>query len=379
MIETIHQQHAQAEFRAFANKDIAPFASQFDQEERIPPKLVSKLARQGYFGALLPEEYDGTGMDIITYGLLNEELGKVCSSTRGLVMLQNMVARTIFKWGNAHQKQKWLKHIASGEVIAALALTESDAGSSLKSVSTSAHLENESFVLNGHKKWISFGQIANLFLVLAQHQGKLCAFLVERDTPGFSIHPISGMLGLRAAMLADLYLEDCQIPKENLVGTVGFGLMPVALFALNIGRYSIAWGCVGIAQACLEACIKHTQKREQSGVLLKEHQLIQQMITDMIVNIKAARLLCYQAGQLETAGDPKAVMETMIAKYFTSTMATKVTNDAVQIHGAAGCSQDHITQRHLRDAKIMEIIEGTTQIHQINIAQYGYQTFTTSL
>jgi len=156
---------------------------------------------------------------------------------------------------------------------------------------------------------------------------------------------------------------------------VGFGFVPVALFALDLGRYSVAWGCVGIAQACLEACIQYTSARKQFGVYLKEHQLIQQMITDMIVNVKAARLLCYQAGYLKELGDPNSIMEILVAKYFASIMATRAAYDAVQIHGAMGCSSAHAVQRYLRDAKIMEIIEGTTQIHQIKIAEYGYQAY----
>jgi hypothetical protein len=185
--------------------------------------------------------------------------------------------------------------------------------------------------------------------------------------------PIHGMLGFRASMLAELHLDDCEIPEGNLVGGVGFGFFPVTLSALSVGRYSVAWGCVGLAQACLEACIHYTSTRKQFGVYLREHQLVQQMIADMIVNAKAARLLCYQAGYLMEKGDPSSVMEIMVAKYFASTVASRTASDAVQIHGAVGCSNAHAVQRYLRDAKIMEIIEGTTQIHQIKIAEYGYQ------
>lgn len=376
IIQLTEQQKAyQAIFRAFVAQEVAPYAHQFDQDEHIPGEFIAKLAQQGYLGATLSKDYSGQAMDLITYGLLNEELGRECASVRGLVMLQNMLGQTIYKWGNASQKEQWLKKIASGKTIAALALTESGAGSDLKQIKTSATLIDNSYVLNGHKQWISFGQIANLFLILARTDGNLSAFLIDRDTPGLSVEPIPGMLGLKGAMLANLRLENCTIPEKNLVGGAGFGLFPVALHALNLGRYSIAWGCVGIAQACLEACVQHVTTRAQAGVFLSEHQLIQQMITEMIANVKAARLLCYQAGHLESVGDPNSVMETMVAKYFASTTATKTAGDAVQIHGAIGCSRDHIVQRHWRDAKIMELIEGTTQIHQINIARFGYQTY----
>lgn len=181
------------------------------------------------------------------------------------------------------------------------------------------------------------------------------------------------MLGVRGSMLAELHLDDCRISQENLVCRQGFGFSHVASSALDYGRYSVAWGCVGIAQACLEACLQYTSQRKQFELYLKEHPLIRQMITEMIVNVKAARLLCYQAGCLKDVGDPKSIMETSIAKYFASTMATKVANNAVQIHGANGCSSEYSVQRYLRDAKIMEIIEGSTQMQQLTIAEYGYQ------
>lgn len=367
------QKEAQASFRAFVDEEIIPHATGYEQEQRIPAELIEKLAQQGFLGAGLPEAYGGQDMDMITYGLLNEELGRGSSSVRGLMMLQNMIGYTLNKWGSEVHKECWLKKIASGEVITSLALTEPEIGTDIKEVATVATLDDDAYILNGHKVWITLGQIAHLFLILARCEGKLCAFLLERNTPGFSVKPMSNLSGLRATMLAELYLENCRIPKENLVGAMGFGLAPVAFTALNLGRYSIAWGCVGIAQGCLNACIQHTSTRKQFGVYLKEHQLIQHMITDMIVNVKAARLLCVQAGYLTETGDPDSFVETLVAKYFASTMATRVANDAVQIHGAIGFQDTHPVQRYLRDAKIMEIIEGTTQIHQIKIAEYSYQ------
>jgi glutaryl-CoA dehydrogenase (non-decarboxylating) len=370
---TAKQKEDQAAFRAFVDEQIVPHADRYDHEECIPSELIAKLAQRRYLGATLPEEYGGCGMDMITYGLLNEELGRGCSSVRSLVTVQNMIAQTILKWGSKHQKELWLNKMSSGDAIAAFALTEPDVGSDARNIETTVTFAGDSYVLNGHKKWITFGQIADLFLIFGQCDGRPCAFLIEKGTPGLSMEPIFGMLGVRASMLAELHLNDCQIPRENLVGGVGFGFVPVALFALDIGRYSVAWGCVGIAQACLEGCVQYAGERKQFGVYLKEHQLIRQMITDMIVNVKAAKLLCYQAGYLKELGDPNSVMETLVAKYFASTMATRAANDAVQIHGALGCSSAHAVQRYLRDAKIMEIIEGTTQIHQIKIAEYGCQ------
>ena len=368
-------ENERAAFRAFVEQEIAPNANRYDQEERIPAGTISELARRGYLGATLPEAYGGLGMDLITFGFLSEELGRGCASVRTLVMLQNMIGQEISRWGSESQRDLWLKKMISGKAIAAFALTEPEIGSDAKNIQATAVRSGDFFILNGQKKWISLGQIADLFLIFAQCEGQLSAFLVENGMSGLSVTPVSGMLGLRGAMLAELDLKDCPVPKENLLGGLGFGLVPVAVNALNLGRYSIAWGCVGMAQACMEACIQHTTARKQFGAYLKEHQLIQQMIADMLVNIEAARLLCYRAGHLMEKADPDYIMEVLLAKYFASTMANQVANNAVQIHGALGCSSEHFVQRHLRDAKIMEIIEGTTQIHQIKIAEYGYRQY----
>ena len=369
---TAQQKDDCAAFRAFAREAIMPEADRYDQEERTPVELIRKIAQQGYLGALAPVENGGAGMDMITFGLLNEEIGRACSSVRSLLTVHSMVTYAIAKWGSKRQKATWLHRLAAGELIGAFGLSEPNVGSDAKSVETTATPCGDHYILNGTKKWITYGQIAGLFLIFARCEGKITAFLVERDAPGFSTKPIFGMLGTRGSMLAELHLHNCEIPKENMLGGLGFGLATVATSALDIGRYSVACGCVGIAQACLDASLHYTSKRKQYGVYLKDHQLIQQMITNMIVNVKAARLLCYQAGYLKDIGDPSTVMETWTAKYFASLAATKAANDAVQIHGALGCSTEYPVQRYLRDAKIMEIIEGSTQIQQINIASHGY-------
>src|SRR5579875_82350 len=370
---TPEQKQAQAAFRAFVEEEIIPVADQNDREEYTPPGLIEKIAQQGFLGALTPPEYGGSGMDMITFGLLNEELGRGCSSMRSLMTVHSMVSHALLRWGNKQQKARWLPDLASGTVLGAFGLSEPDAGSDAKSIETTARLDGDYYVLNGIKKWTTYGQIADLFLIFAQCDGKVSAFLVDKDAPGFSRRPIKGMLGTRASMLAELRLHDCRIPRENLLGGKGFGLASVATSALDIGRYSVAWGCVGIAQACLEASLKYTSVRRQFDAYLKEHQLIQHMITDMITNVKAARLLCCKAGYLKESGDPETIMETWIAKYFASTIAARAANDAVQIHGANGCSEEYSVQRYLRDSRVMEIIEGSTQIQQSTIARYGYQ------
>lgn len=373
-IELTHRQKEdRAAFREFADTEIAPHADRFDAEEQIPSKLVRQIAQRGYLGAVLPAADGGAEMDIVTFGLLNEELGRACSSVRSLLTVHSMVARTLSKWGSTEQKNRWLNQLASGAAIAAFALSEPRVGSDARSVETTATLSGDSYVLNGTKKWITFGQIADIYLVFAQCEGRPAVFLVPRDSAGLSVRPITGMLGVRASMLAELRMEECRIAKENLVGRMGFAVSHLMNSALDYGRYSVAWGCVGIAQACLEACVHYTNEREQFGKPLKEHPLIQQMMTRMITNVKAARLLCYQAGFLKEAGNPSSVIETSIAKYFASTKAVEIASDAVQIHGANGCSSDYPVQRYMRDAKIMEIIEGSTQIQEITIAQNAYQ------
>lgn len=369
------QKKAQAEFRAFVNEQICPYAGEWDSKEFTPPELIKKIAQRGFLGAILPQEYGGQAMDMITYGILNEEIGRGCSSVRSLLTVHNMVSQAVCKWGNKSQKEYWLPKFVSGETIAAFALSEPNVGSDAKSVETTATLSGNAYILNGQKKWITYGQIADIFLVFAQCEGKPSAFLVEKNSPGFSVKPMSGILGTKASMVAELQFENCHVPLENLVGRLGFGFSYVASSALDYGRYSVAWGCIGIAQACLEACLKYTNERKQFGVYLKEHQLIRQMITRMIANVKAARLLCYQAGYLKDINDANSIIETSIAKYFASTVATKIANDAVQIHGGNGCSSEYPVERYLRDSKIMEIIEGSTQIQEITIAESGYQDY----
>ena len=376
MITTLNEQQTtdRTSFREFVNTEVIPNAHTYDKEERLPEELIEKMGRQGFFGAVLPEEYGGSGMDMLTYGQLNEELGRGCASVRGHMMMQNMVGLTLLKWGSSEQKERWLNGIASGKTTAAFALTEPDIGSDAMHIETSiSDVDGAVYQINGRKKWITLGQIAGLFLVFGKYKGKLSAILVERKTPGLTVVPMAGVFGVKASRLAELHFDNCRVPKENLVGRAGFGFVPVGITALNLGRYSIAWGCVGIGQACLEASLAHTSSRKQFGDYLKNHQLIQAMIADMSVNLKAARLLCHKAGQMQEEGEQSAIMEIMVAKYYASKMAVKAANDAVQIHGAVGCSSGHPVQRHLRDSKIMEIIEGTSQIHQIKIADYAYR------
>jgi len=287
--------------------------------------------------------------------------------------VHSMVALAISRWGREEKKSQWLEKLGQGKAIGAFALTEPEAGSDARQIMTQAVASGDDFLLTGHKKWITFAQMADLFLVFAKSVRGPCAFLLERNTPGLVISPMHGMLGTRASMMAELRLEECRVPKQNMIGAAGFGLSHVASSALDCGRYSVAWGSVGIAQACLEACVRYAGRRKQFGALLRDHQLVQRMIAQMVVEVKAARLLCHHAGQLKDAGDPASMIETSIAKYFACTTAAKIARDAVQIHGANGCSSEYPVERFYRDAKIMEIIEGSNEIQEITIAQSACQ------
>ncbi len=362
-------------FRQFADEEIAPYAARFDAEEQMPREMIQKVAGQGFLGAVLPKDVGGMGYDMTLFGLLNEQLGRACSSVRSLITVHSMVSFAIKRWGNKGQKTAWLPVLAKGEKIGAFGLSEPNVGSDARNMETTATKKGESYVLNGVKKWTTFGEIADVYLIFAMLDGQPAAFLVERGQPGLETKPIRGLLGTRGSMVAELQLKDCVIPVINRVGGRGFGFAGVALSCLNLGRYSVAWGCVGLGQACLEASLAYSQQRVQFGVPLKDHQLIQQLLTNMYTQTKSARLLCHHAGLLQEQDHVCAVQETLVAKYAASVAASQSATNAVQIHGANGCSSDYPVSRYHRDAKIMEIIEGSTQMQQVMIAEHAHQMF----
>lgn len=365
---TPEQLKYQEEVKTFVDTVIKPMAQQNDREEQMPAELIKKIGENGHLGSVIAKEYGGQELDMISIGLLNEEFGRGCSSARSLLTVHGMVALAIDRWGTQEQRNYWLPRMSKGHIIGAFGLTEPNVGSDAKSIETTAVLNGDCYVLNGKKKWITMGQVADVFLIFARCEDKPTAFLVNRDTPGFSNKPIKGLMGARASMVAELIMEDCHIPKENIVGRIGTGLSHVGLNSLDYGRYTIAWGCVGLGEACLEESVRYSRKRKQFGQPLRQNQLIQKMVTEMSVNIKAARLLCLNAGYLKDIGDPDTIMETWNAKYFAAKMVVKVASDAVQIHGAKGCCNEYPVERYYRDSKINEIIEGTTQMHELLIA-----------
>ncbi|MGN7610523.1 acyl-CoA dehydrogenase family protein [Magnetococcales bacterium HHB-1] len=367
------QQALQERIHAFVDTHIAPVADQHDKDEETPRELIEKLAQEGTLGALVDKSYGGGGMDYLSWGIICNEIGRGSASLLSLLTVHTMVTQTLAQWGSEQQREKWLPKLATGEMIGAFGLTEPTIGSDASNIKSVAEKGEQQFTLTGEKRWISFGQYANLFLIIAQCEGKPTAFLVERDREGFTTEKINGMLGFRSAMLAEISMEACVIPEENLVGRQGFGFSHIANTALDQGRFCVAWGCLGIIEGCLYASMEYINQRHQFGTALKNHQLIQQMVSEMVVGAKAGRMLCYHAAHLKEKGDPSLIMETSIAKYYTSRVALQSANDAVQIHGANGCSSDYPVQRYFRDAKIMEIIEGSNQMQQIIIAKVGQQ------
>jgi glutaryl-CoA dehydrogenase (non-decarboxylating) len=356
-------------FTAFVKEYVAPDASRYDRDERIPRSLISELASRGHLGMTLPKGFGGREVDSVSYGLFHHEVGRCLSSLGAIVTVHDMTSHTIARWGNTAQKNDWLPRLARGESLAAFAITEANAGSDVRAVEATAERRGQVFLLSGKKKWLTAGQIADLFLVLAKLDEKPAAFLVERNRPGLCVTPVYGMLGLRAGMLAELDLCQCEVPQENLIGRPGFAIESVIETALDLGRYAVGWECVGLAQACLDLSISYADERRQFGVPLREHQLIAQMITDMICHVAAARQLCWVAGRLRDLNDSRALASTLVSKYFASRAAMKVAVDAVQIHGANGCSDQMPLQQFMRDAKVMEIIEGSNQVQQILIAK----------
>lgn len=363
------QEAARREFRAFADERVVPHAGRWDREGKIDAEAVDEMRRRGWLGALLPPDVGGAGMEPVTYGLLTEEVGRGCSSLRSLLTVHEMVAVAVARWGGRELKNEVLEDLARGARLGALALSEPEVGSDAKRVATRARREGGDWVLDGTKRWITYGQTADLFLLFAAAEEGVAAFLVPGDAAGLARKPLS-VVGTRAARLAELTLDGVRVPERNLVGRPGFGFTHVASTALDQGRYSVAWGAVGIAQACLEATQDHTRQREQFGVPIREHQLVARKLTEMIVETRAARLLCYRAGHLRRQRDPSAAGETLVAKYKASRVATRCALDAVQLHGALGVAEGHPVERHLRDAKVTEIIEGSSQILQTLIPRY---------
>lgn len=359
--------------RDFAEKEIAPVSRDINRDEQFPSALINRLGEMGCLGLNLPSEYGGGGADYISYCVMLEELGRVDLGVALTVSTHlSLGGKTILQWGTEEQKQKYLPGIASGKKLACLATTEPNVGSDISSIETLATLQGDEWVLNGTKTWISNGGVADVAIIIAQTDkskgGKgLAAFIIERDTEGFSSKDIHNKLGVRSSNTAELILEDCRVPRSNVLGPVGKG-MSVALSAFDSARLGVAARTVGVAQACIDASVSYVQNRRQFGKPIGSFQLIQELIADMAVETEAARLLVYRAATIKDKGDP-ATIETSMAKYYSSEIALKAANNAIQIHGSYGYSDEFPVERYFRDVRVSCILEGTSQMHKLIIGR----------
>lgn len=360
------------DFAAFAEA-YRDAASDWDVEQALPRQVRQAMSEAGHLGATVPTEYGGAGLPLRRFGELCLELGSVCTSMRSLVTVQNLVADTIRRWGTTAQRDRWLPALASGELVAGLAATEPSAGSDLAITRTTVRPDRDGYRVSGEKSWITFGELADVYLVLGWADGKPVTVLVERPDPGVVVHPIRDQLGLRAAMLAHVEFEDVAIPADRLVGKAGFGLSPILYGALDHGRFSVAWGCAGMVRTCLRMSARHATGRVQGSTTLADHQLIRRLVTDMAVDAASTRLLCTEAAELVSAGAPDSSTAILTAKYAAARAAAAAASAAVQVHGSAGCSSHHPAQRFYRDAKLMQLIEGSDEIGQIKICEAAFR------
>ncbi len=359
--------------REFAEREIVPKAAVNDRACRFDWEIARKIFSQGFLGCPIPEKYGGLGQDFIAYGLMTEEVNRVCSSTRTLFSVQtSLVALTILKWGSEAQKQHYLPRLCSGEMIGCFGLTEPEAGSDAANQQTRAVEDGDTYVLSGQKVWISNGSIATHALVFATveksrgHEG-ITAFLVDTKSNGFSAQPIKGKLGLRASDTSSLFLDEVRVPKEHILGNVGDGFK-IAMSALDNGRFSVAAGAVGLVQGCIDACTKYAMERKTFGQPIGSYQQIQAMIADMVADCEAGRLLYLRAAHLKNKG-VRNTLETSIAKLFCGEAANRAAHNAVQIYGGYGYSDEYPVERYFRDAKVLNIYEGTREIQRLIIAQ----------
>ncbi|MEG0771785.1 acyl-CoA dehydrogenase [Clostridium sp.] len=358
--------------REFAETDVKPIAAEIDVTERFPMENVEKMARYNMMGIQFPTEFGGAGGDNLSYAIAVEELSRVCGTT-GVILSAHasLCAAPIYSFGTQAQKEKYLTPLAKGEKIGAFGLTEPNAGTDAAGQQTTAVLEGDNYILNGSKIFITNGGVADVFIVMAMTDKSkgtkgISAFIVEKEFPGFSIGKVEEKLGIRASSTTELVFENCIVPKENLLGKEGQGFR-VAMHTLDGGRIGIAAQALGIAQGALEESANYMKERKQFGKPLSAFQGLQWMIAEMDVKVEAARLLVYKAAYNKDKGLPYSV-EAARAKLFASEVAMEVTTKAVQIFGGYGYTKEYPVERMMRDAKITEIYEGTSQVQRMVIA-----------
>jgi alkylation response protein AidB-like acyl-CoA dehydrogenase len=358
--------------RDFTDREVVPHAAAWDRAESVDRAIVGKLGALGFLGLTVDEEYGGSGGDHLAYCLVTEELGRGDSSVRGIVSVSlGLVAKSIAHWGSEEQKRAWLPLLTSGEAVGCFALTEPGTGSDAAHLTTRAVRDGDGYLLTGSKMFITNGTWADVVLLFARtggpgHRG-VSAFLVPADAPGLTRREIHGKLGLRGQATAELVLDGVRVPAGALLGPEGKGFS-VAMSALAKGRMSVAAGCVGIAQACLEAAVGYAGEREQFGAPIAGRQLVQELLADIAVDVDAARLLTWRVADLIDRGLPFAT-ESSVAKLYASEAAVRCANNALQVFGGYGYIDEYPAGKLLRDARVMTLYEGTSQIHKLLIGR----------
>ncbi len=371
---TDKQRQIRDTMRAFADNEVAPLAREADESGNFPLELIPRLAEIGVLGGTIGQRFGGSDLDFVSLALASEELGRADSSVRGFLSVHaGLVSMCINDWGTEEQKQTHLPQLASGAMIGCYCLTEPSSGSDAAALESTAVETSDGWILNGEKIWITNANLADLAIVFAsvdreeRHRG-ICAFLVETTNPGFIREPMPGQeLGHRASDHAHIYLNDCQVPHDALLGEPGDGFK-VAMSALDHGRLGVAAGAVGVGQACLDACVAFGRSRRAFGQRIADFEMIQATIADMAADIQAARLLTYHAAWKKDQGD-RTTRETSIAKLFATEAAVKAASEAVLLHGGRGYSNEYPVERYYRDIKGLQIYEGTSHIQRIVIAR----------
>ncbi|HYH74072.1 MAG TPA: acyl-CoA dehydrogenase family protein [Nocardioides sp.] len=373
--------------RAFLEREAVPHRMQWDRDESVDLAIVPKMAELGFFGLTIPEEHGGVGGDYVTYALAMEELGRADSALRGIVSVSSgLVGKSILFHGSDEQKQQWLPRLASASSLGCFALTEPDTGSDAGNLTSRAtrHPSTGSgqaadWAITGRKLFITNGTWADVALVFARTSDDgprgVTAFLIPTDTPGFGAREVTGKLGLRGQATAELFLDEVRVPDAARLGEVGHGFK-IAMGTLDKGRLAVAAGCVGIVQGCLEASVHYAVRRTQFGKPIASFQLVQDMIADMSLDADAARLLVWRCADLIDRGEPYGTAASK-AKLFASEAAVRAANNAIQVHGGAGYVDDFPVAKYLRDARVMTLYEGTSQIQKLLIgrAETGISAF----
>ncbi len=380
---TLSKEHEMARqlFKDFAENEVKPLAQDVDEEERFPKETVEKMAKFGFMGIPVPKEYGGQGCDILTYAMCVEELSKVCGTTGVIVSAHtSLCVDPILTYGTEEQKQKYLPNLASGRKIGAFGLTEPGAGTDAQGQQTKAVLEGDEWVLNGSKCFITNGKEADVYIVIAvtgkiEKRGKflkeISAFIVEKGTPGFTFGTKEKKMGIRGSSTYELIFTDCRIPKGNLLGQQGKGFN-IAMHTLDGGRIGIAAQALGLAEGALETTIAYVKERKQFGRSIGQFQNTQFQLADMATKVEAAKMLVYKAARKkdEYKTNPKVSysVEAAMAKLYAAEVAMEVTTKAVQLHGGYGYIREYDVERMMRDAKITEIYEGTSEVQRMVIS-----------